>query len=284
MVIEQIPLTFVIHNTVVIGPTAVCMLSHDESLVFIWAHRILAHSISENFGVFTHIRIRKVVVAVVFKGERTFSLTTGQAFETVHPEHLKLAVTPLNSLLGIVVGKFLHIVFEFGTAPCPPEYVSVTVGCQKDTRVNSVDSLDRLRFRDEWSLRTVRYGYTHTKTAHGSSRSRRKIEIVFSVPLNTVRCPHGIGVGPYPRHFVLGDNHAMVSPVGKILRREYMIILHAEPVLTLSLWRYDVMRRVKVYLVIEHSCRRVGGELITNNRVLSHQPSTVEHQQGESRE
>ena len=34
-----------------------------------------------------------------------------------------------------------------------------------------------------------------------------------------------------------------------------MIILHAEPVLTLSFWWYDVMRRVKVYGTLGPSCR-----------------------------
>ena len=111
MMIEQIPLAFVVHNAVVICPATVGMLCHYKSLVLVWSHRILAHCITENLGAVPHIRISEVVVAVILESKRTFRLTARQPFEAVHTKHLKLAVTPLDSFLRSVFGKFLHVVF-----------------------------------------------------------------------------------------------------------------------------------------------------------------------------
>ena len=60
----------------------------------------------------------------------------------------------------------------------------------------------------------------------------------------------------------------MVGPVGKVLRREYMIVGHAEPVLSLSLGWHDVVRRIDIDLVIEDACRRVGSIDAPDNRIL----------------
>ena len=111
MMIEQIPLTFVVHNTMMICPATVGMLCHYKSLVLVWSHRILAHCITENLGAVPNIRISEVVVAVILESKRAFRLTTGQTFEAVYTKHLKLTVTPLYFFLRSVFGKFLHVVF-----------------------------------------------------------------------------------------------------------------------------------------------------------------------------
>ena len=284
MVIEQIPLTFEVHNTVVIGPAAIGMLCHNEPFILVWPHRMLAHGVGQDFGTVAYVRVSKVIVAVILESKRALGLATGQALKTVHSKHLKLTVTPLDGFLRSIISEFLHIVLEFGTASCPPEYVSIAIGGLKNARIDTVNALDGFRLRDERSFGTIGYSHTDAETSHASGRSGWKIEIVFPAALYAVGCPHGIGVGSYPRHFVLGDDNAMIGPIGKILRGEHVVVLHAEPVLTLSFWGQDIMRRVKINLTIKYASRRVGGELITNNRVLSHQPATVEHQQGESRE
>ena len=41
VVIEEIPLTLVVDDTVVVCPAAVIVLSHDDTLVLVWSHRVL---------------------------------------------------------------------------------------------------------------------------------------------------------------------------------------------------------------------------------------------------
>ena len=47
-----------------------------------------------------------------------------------------------------------------------------------------------------------------------------------------------------------------------------MVVLHTEPVLTLSFGGEDVMRRIEVHLVIKHTGGRISSKLITDHRVL----------------
>ena len=127
VMIEEIPLTFIIYDTVMICPAAVLVLRHYDSLVFVWSHRILAHSIAENLSILPHIRIRKVIIAVIFECKRTFGLTARKSLKAVHTYHLELTVTPSDGIPRIVFGKFLHIVLEFGTASVTPEQVCVSI-------------------------------------------------------------------------------------------------------------------------------------------------------------
>ena len=217
VVVEQVPLALVVHDAVVVGPAAVGVLGHDQSLVLVGTHRVLAHGVAEYFGVLPHVRIGEVVPAVGLEGKRAFSLAVGQVPEAVYAYHLHLAVAPLDGFLGVVVGEFLHVGLQLGTTSVAPEDVGVAVGCLEHARVDAVDALDRLRLRNERSIRTVGYGYTDGEASPAFSRSRREIEIVLSVTLDAVGCPHGIGVRSHPGHLVLGDNHAVVSPVGQVL-------------------------------------------------------------------
>ena len=108
--IEQIPLTLKVHDAVMIGPATVGMLCHDESLIFVWSHRVLAHCVCQHLGTIPHIGISKVEVAVILECKRTLSLTAWQSFKAVHAKHLELAVAPLHGFLRSVVCQFLHVV------------------------------------------------------------------------------------------------------------------------------------------------------------------------------
>ena len=233
-----------------VGPAAVGVLGHNQALVFVGTHGVLTHGIAENLGILTHIRIGEVVVAVILEGEGTLSLTVGQVFQTVHTHHLHLTVAPLDFLLRGVVGQLLHVVFELGTAAVAPEDVGIAVGSQEHTGVDAVDALDGFRLRNERTLRTVSDGHADTE-AEAIRRCGGEVEIVLAVTLDAVGSPHRIGVGTHPGHFVLGDNHTVVCPVGEILGREHMVVLHAEPVLPLSCGGHDVVRGVEVHLIIK---------------------------------
>ena len=82
--IEQIPLALVIDDAVVVGPTAIVMFRHNQSLILIRSHRVLTHGIAEDFGILPHVRIGEIVVAIVLEGERALRLTVGQVLEAVH--------------------------------------------------------------------------------------------------------------------------------------------------------------------------------------------------------
>ena len=187
--IEQIPLTLVVDDAMMIGPAAVLMLGHDETFVFVGAHRILTHGIAENLSILAYVRISKVIPAISLESERTFSLTAGQVFQTADTQHFKLAVAPLYLFLGRIVSEFLHVGLEFGTTAIAPENVGVAVGSLEHTGIDAIDALDRFWFTDERSLGTVGDSYTDTKTT-AVFRSRGEIEIVLPVALDTVRCPH----------------------------------------------------------------------------------------------
>ena len=94
--IEQIPLAFIIDNTVVVGPAAVLMLRHDQALILIRTHRVLTHGVAEHLSIIPYVWVGEVVPTVSFESERAFSLAVGQAFETVHTNHLHLAVAELD--------------------------------------------------------------------------------------------------------------------------------------------------------------------------------------------
>ena len=57
-----------------------------------------------------------------------------------------------------------------------------------------------------------------------------------------------------------------------------MVVLHAEPILTLSLGREDVVRRIQIHLTVEYTRRWVGSVLISDNRVLCHSSNCCQAQ------
>ena len=188
VVIEEIPLALVVHDAVVVCPAAVLVLCHDDALVLVWTHRVLAHCISENLSVVSYVWICEVEVAVVLECERTLSLAARKTLEAVCSDHFHLAVAPLHHLSWVVLSKLDHVVLEFCAAAVAPEDVCVSVRREEDARVDSVDALDRLRINLVWSLRIV--GDCHTYCEAAVLHVVREVEIVLAVLLDAVRCPH----------------------------------------------------------------------------------------------
>ena len=215
MMIEEIPLSLIFDDTVMVGPASVLMLGHNDSLIFIWSHRILAHSIAENLGIFPYIRIGKIVIPVIFKCERTFSLTVRQILQAIYTDHFKLVRSPLDHLTRIIVSEFLHIVLKLGTASVSPENIGISVRCKKHTRINTVDALDRLRLTHKRALRTVCHSYSNCKST--GLGCIREIEIIFSVLLHTIWRPHRICIRLTPRHIFLLHYDSMICPGSKII-------------------------------------------------------------------
>ena len=75
MVIEQVPLALVVDNAMMVGPAAVGMLGHNQAFVLVGTHWVFTHSITENLGILSDIRIGEIIVAVIFECEWTFGLT-----------------------------------------------------------------------------------------------------------------------------------------------------------------------------------------------------------------
>ena len=88
----------------VVSPATVGLFGHNQALVFVGTHRVLAHGITEHLGLLSDVRIGQIVVAVVFEGKRTFRLTVGQVFQTVDTVHFKLTVAELDLLLRCIIG------------------------------------------------------------------------------------------------------------------------------------------------------------------------------------
>ena len=160
MMIEEIPLTLVLHNAVMVRPATVGLLGHNESFVLIGSHRILAHGVGEDFGFLPYIRVRQVVIAVVFKCKGTFRLTVRQVFQAVDAIHFKLTLAPLHFFFRGIVCKFLHVVFQFCAASGSPEDVSIAIGRQEDTGIDAADALDGLWLAGEGTFGTVCRGHT----------------------------------------------------------------------------------------------------------------------------
>ena len=74
----------------------------------------------------------------------------------------------------------------------------------------------------------------------------------------------------------------MVGPVGEVFRRKYMVVGHAEPVLSLSLGCGNVVRGIDIDPVIENSGRGVGTELAADDGILGcqHHGRQQQHRYG----
>ena len=73
-------------------------------------------------------------------------------------------------------------------------------------------------------------------------------------------------------HVFLTEDYAMVGPIGKIVGGENVVVLHAEPVWSLSLRQrvglVDVVGRKEIYLPVKNSCGGVCAEHIPDDRIL----------------
>ena len=163
LMIEQIPLTFIIYDAVMVGPTAILMFWHDEALILVRSHWILTHGIAKNLGILPDIRIGQVIIAIILKGKRSLGLTVRKVFQTVDTIHLKLTIAKLHFLLRSIVSQFLHIGFELSTTASTPEDVRIAIRSLEYTGVDTANTFDRFRFTDERSLRTVCDSNTNAK-------------------------------------------------------------------------------------------------------------------------
>ena len=78
--IEQIPLVVELDDRMMVCPASGFRLFHDDSLVFVRSHRIVAHGVCQTLRAFllAHPRIGKVELSVTLKGERPFFETFWQ--------------------------------------------------------------------------------------------------------------------------------------------------------------------------------------------------------------
>ena len=283
VVVEQVPLAFVFDQAVVVGPAAVGMLGHDDALEVPRTQRTLRHGVGQCLGgvgaiarVATHPWEGEVVPVAAAEGKRAFLETVGQALHLLsahlHRRHLRhaLATWHLDFLQFSV--ELLHVALQLGTANAhaAPVDVGLSVVVDQHAGVNARDAFDGLWLAGVWSLGTVGRGNADGKAAP-FLRGIGEEEVVAAVLEDAVGCPHGVARGVAPGNGLLRDDHSVVRPVGEVLRREHVIVGHAEPVLSLSLGRGDVVRGEQVHLIIKHARGRVGGELVANDRVLCRQ-------------
>ena len=146
-------------------------------------------------------------------------------------------------------------------------------------RVNAMYALDRPPHRPKRAFRSVGNCHSHSKALFVSLRCGREIEIISSVFLHAVRGPHRVTAVLHPWHLVLRHDDTMVFPICKIAGGENMIVGHTEPVLQFLYRAWNVMGRVQIHLPVKHTCRRVGGVLSADNRILCRRPSTGQRHQ-----
>ena len=252
MVIEQVPLAFVFHDRVVIGPAARGRLLHDYALERVGTHGMVAHGVGQGLGLVLHPRESEVVFPLALESEGSFLETLRQAFH-----HLRLGI------------QLHQVVFQPGHAQAAacPEDVSLAVAGLQNARVYAVDSRYRLVHGRERPRGTLAGGHAHGE-APSLLRRGREVEIVSAVLVDTVWRPHGVGVGLHPRHVVLVHYHAMVCPVHQVLGGEHMVIRHGKPFPLRLHGAHDVMGGVEIHLALEHAGRRIGGKLVVDNGIL----------------
>ncbi len=198
VMIEKVPLAAPLHYGVVIGPTAVGPLVHNQAFKLKRAKRRIAHSVSQCLGFVLYPWKCEIILAVALEYEWPLLKTFGQSFEKYR----------LGSQCHHVIGKTCTAQPHTG-----PVYVACSVVIDKYARVNAINAVYRLRHGHERSFRTARYGHTYFKTTLSSLRCSGKIKIISVALTHTFGRPHRIRTGIYPRYTLLTDNNTMVGPV-----------------------------------------------------------------------
>ena len=80
VVVEQIPLSSVFHQRMVIGPAAGRRLVHYDPLIFERSERVVTHGICQSLSVFPHPRICQIIPAITFECERALLEAFRQRF------------------------------------------------------------------------------------------------------------------------------------------------------------------------------------------------------------
>ena len=283
VMIEQIPLSAILHHAVVIGPAFVFPLLHDDALEVPRAQWRFRHGVGQCLGgvlpvagVAAHPGEGEVVPLTALEGERSFLETVGQSFHGLsahlHRRHLGHSLVAGHLHLLQFAVEFQHVGFQTGAtdAHATPVDIRLAVVVDQHTGVDAHHTGHGLRLADKGTLRAFGHSHADGEAPARAFRCRGEVEIILPVLAHAVGSPHGIAVGLHPGHFVLGDDDAMVGPVGQILRREHMIVSHAEPVLPLSLGGHNVVGGIEIHLIIKYPCRGVGRKLVANDGILRH--------------
>jgi len=255
MVIEEIPLSLIFHDAMMIGPALRRRFIHDDALECERSHRMVSHGISQRFGsiLFTYPREGEIIFAVTLEGKWSFL------------ESLRQSLYQFGFR-----GKFRHVWFQLShvqTSSSPVD-ISLSVFIYQHTRVYAMYTLYRLPHRHEWSLWMVSDSHAHSKSLLLAFGSSREIEIILTILAYTVWSPHCIAPILYPRHLVLRYDDTMIFPIRQIAGREDMVIRHTEPRLQFLYRTRYVMRRIEIYLPIEHTSRWICRKLTVDNWIL----------------
>ena len=271
----------------VVGPAAVGMLGHDDALERPGSQRPVAHGVGQRLGatLAAHPGERQVVVLAAAEHEGAFLETVGQALHGLSAHEHRTAwrgvvfVAAGHLHLAERILQLQHVVAQAGTAQshARPVDIGLTVVVDQHAGVDARHATNRLGLADERSHGAVGSGHADGK-AKACLRGGGEVEVILAVgeatvgrralPAHAVGGPHGVGVAPHPGHGVLGDDDAVVGPVGEVRRREDVVVGHAEPVGTLTGRRHDVVRRIQIHFAIEDTCRGVGRELMADNGIL----------------
>ena len=256
MMIEEIPLTFVFDDGMVVCPACHWGFVHNDTLELKRSHRRVAHGVCKSLGRVAHPWEGVVVFTFALEDKGSFLESLWQVFHR----------------LGLGV-EFHHVVLQAchpHTHSCPIDIRLAILGVDEHTGVDAIKAFDRSPHRLEWSFGIVGYCHSHAEALLVATGSCGEIEVVSPVLLHAVGSPHGVGVALHPWHLVLGDDNAVVGPIGEIIRRKDMIILHREPFLLWLDRTHDVVRRIDIHPSVEHSRRGVGGILVADDGVLRH--------------
>ena len=264
-VVEQVPLPLIFHQTVMVGPASVGVLGHDDALEIPRSEGRFRHGVGQCLGaaLLSYPGESEVVPVAPAESKGTFLEAFGQTFHLLpshfHGRHFGHAFALRHLHLLQFAVQLLHVRLQFGPtyAHAAPVEIGLPVVVDEHAGVDAADTLDGFGLQYEGTFGIV--GNSHTNREPPAVLGAvGEIEIVFAVLLHAVWRPHGVAVGLSPGHFLLRDDDTVVSPVCQVLRGEYVIVGHAEPVLALAGRGNDVVRRIEINFAIEYASRWVG--------------------------
>ena len=187
----------------------------------------------------------------------SWSLCKGKHIFTHHSAHGKQCRL---ILFRFPAGRIKAAVLVLLKLPSPQTaeiHIYLSVIIHKDCRINAEASFNTECFRSERSFRFLCCGYA--KAEISLLISCRKYQIIFSILIHHIRCPHLI---PDPRNIILAQYLAMVD-AGCIhtVHAEYMVVLHLVfiPVVIILPVMGNIVGWVNIKLIIKYMGRRICG-------------------------
>ena len=253
VMVEQIPLSFVADNGVVVGPAFAGGLRHDDTFEYIGPQRAVTHGIGQRLGLVLHPGIGEVEPALAFKDERAF-------LETLR----KRGVQPDGASR-----KLREIVFHgcTGQSHAGPVQVRLPVRGLQHAGIDAEDAGDGLLAGRIGSFGPIGRRYAN-REAVSLLRCVGEDEIVFPVLLHAVRRPHGVSVGFAPGNVFLGEDDAVVRPVHQVFRGEDVVVGHGKPFPFGFHRADDVVGREEPDLAPENAGGRVCRVLVPDDGIL----------------